>query len=62
MFVDWLDDKYDLGYLDEILGGDDVEKQEKSVSKPVCFQDVNHFIIQISLFLFVLFVVSKSRN
>ena len=41
MFVDWLDDKYDLGYLDEILGGDDVEKQEKPVSKSVSFQDVN---------------------
>ena len=32
MLVNWLDDKYDLGYLDEILGGDDSEEQNKPVS------------------------------
>ena len=25
--MDWLDDKYDLGYLDEILGSSDGEKK-----------------------------------
>ena len=37
IFVDWLDDKYDLGYLDEILGGDDTEDQKKPVSSTKLF-------------------------
>jgi len=32
IFVDWLDDKYDLGVLDDILGSSDGEKQIRSPS------------------------------
>ncbi|KAL5255764.1 hypothetical protein ACHWQZ_G011104 [Mnemiopsis leidyi] len=39
IFVDWLDDKYDLGYLDEILGSSNDEKKSMTRGNTMLLQE-----------------------
>ena len=51
--MDWLDDKYDLGYLDELLGGDDTDTS--TVTKvPAENSDrmINYCILLAIIYLF----------